>query len=261
MTQIEKLSELVILAVNQKQIPQHLFKYRTIDSVEKLLENNSMWFSNPYNFNDPFDCQIIADSNNTEVEIKELIRKTVKENVSEKAISKLAYDSINIAGKWEKTINDSIKNIIERTGICCFAENERNLLMWSHYTDSHKGVCLKFDVLKDPNFFVFPMHINYRDDYPHYNHIQNKQDLINSLILSKSNDWKYEQELRVIKVNKTGLFEFEKDSLVEIIFGCKCLEEDIEKIKKIVKQKNYNVIFSKAQKKKFEYGLDFIEMN
>jgi hypothetical protein len=261
MTQELTLPELVTLAVHQKQIPQYLYKYRTIDSAEKLLDNNSLWFSNPEDFNDPFDCQIYADADNSEEELRELIRRTVTVPISEKAISKLASDSVNIPGKWEKILNDSIKNIMKKTGICCFAGNPSNLLMWSHYTNSHKGICLKFDILEDPDFFVFPMPVHYRTDYPHYNHLQNKDEIIKSLILSKSNEWEYEGEHRVLKVNKTGLFEFRKECLKEIIFGCRSTDDDIKKILNLANQKNYNIIFKKAEKKKREYGLDFNIIN
>lgn len=257
---LENLPELVKLAVFQKQIPQYFFKYRTLEAFEKILENNSLWFSNPEDFNDPFDCQIVADGNNTQEELEVLIRKTVPTPISEAQITLLAKDAANTPGKWQNILNNSIKNIMARNGVCCFAGNESNLLMWSHYSNSHKGVCLKFDALKDPDFFVFPLPVNYQSDYPHYNHLQNNQDIIKSLVLTKSNHWKYEEEQRVLKTNQVGLHQFKKQALIEIIFGCRCTEEEIQKYIELCKSKGFAATFKKAIKKEREYGLDFVEI-
>ena len=36
-------------------------------------------------------------------------------------------------------------------GVLCFASKENNLLMWAHYSNNHKGICLELD--KDSDFF------------------------------------------------------------------------------------------------------------
>lgn len=41
----------------------------------------------------------------------------------------------------------------EKIGVCCFSLDPKSILMWSHYSDNHKGVCLKFDRLKDMECF------------------------------------------------------------------------------------------------------------
>lgn len=255
------LPELVKLGILQKDIPQYFFKYRTLESLEKILENNSLWFSNPLDFNDPFDCQIVVEGNHTEEELKGLIRRVVPPTISNSQIVKLAKEAFTVPGKWEKILNDSITNIMSRNGVCCFAGNESNLLMWSHYSDSHKGVCLKFDALKDPDFFVFPLPVHYQSEYPNYNHLGERQDILKSLILTKSDHWKYEEEQRVLKTEKVGLHQFKKPALVEIIFGCKCPEEKIKKYIELAKSHGFASTFKKAVKKHREYGLDFISID
>jgi hypothetical protein len=258
---LENLPELVKLGIFQKQIPQYFFKYRTLESLEKILENNSLWFSNPLDFNDPFDCQIVVEGNHTEEELKELIKRTVTSTVSDAQVAQLAKEAATAPEKWEKILNTSITNIMSRNGVCCFAVNESNLLMWSHYSNSHKGVCLKFDALKDPDFFVFPLPVNYQSEYPNYNHLGDRQDILKSLILTKSDHWKYEEEQRVLKTNQVGLHQFKKPALVEIIFGCRCTEEDIKKYIDLAKSHGFETKFKKAVKKHRKYGLDFMDVN
>jgi hypothetical protein len=255
---LENLPELVKIGIFQKQIPQYFFKYRTLESLEKILVNNSLLFSNPQDFNDPFDCQIVVEGNYTEEKLKQLIRRTVPPTVTNLQVSQLAKEAATTPGKWEKILNESITNIMARNGVCCFAGNESNLLMWSHYSNSHRGVCLKFDALKDLDFFVFPLPVNYQLEYPNYNHLGDRQDILKSLILTKSEHWKYEEEQRVLKPNKVGLHQFKKPALVEIIFGCKCTDEDIKKYIELAKNNGFVVRFKRAVKKHREYGLDFM---
>ena len=163
-------------------------------------------------------------------------------------INNLANSIINTPGKWKNITEQTFDKIINATGVCCFTKEENNLLMWSHYTESHKGVCLKFDILKDTDFFVYPLPVNYRDDYPDYNHLGNRQTLVNDIVLSKSNDWSYEQEIRVLKIHENGLIPFKKNALIEIIFGCKTPKREIDKIISLSVTKDYTIKFKQAKK-------------
>jgi len=46
-TSTPTLPELVTMAVQQGQMPRHLFKYRTISNLDNLLINGQLWFSKP----------------------------------------------------------------------------------------------------------------------------------------------------------------------------------------------------------------------
>ena len=39
-----------------------------------------------------------------------------------------------------------ITHFRQTTAILCFSRNWDNLLLWSHYGDSHKGICMGFDI-------------------------------------------------------------------------------------------------------------------
>jgi len=254
------LPKLLEIGVKNKQLSQFLCKYRTIDSAKKLLENNSLWFSSPKEFNDPFDCQIVPDTNNTREEIAEFIKKNTFEQLSDEVINDLSTIVFNEPNRWKDTIESTFDKIINSTGICCFTLNEQNLLMWSHYTDSHKGICLKFDILKDPNFFVYPLPVNYSQDYPIYNHLGNRETIVKDMVLTKSLDWEYEGEIRVLKMNKNGLIPFKKESLVEIIFGCNTSPKDIAEIIELSNKNHFDVRFKKAEKMQREFGLEIIDL-
>lgn len=250
------LEEYLKLAINNQQLPQFLCKYRSIESASIALEQKSLWFSSPMSFNDPFDCQIIPDTDNTPSEIYEYF---VNQNYSPEEASKLAKNASK-DHKWGETIAPIISDKINSSKICCFTSNEHNILMWSHYGDSHKGLCLKFDVLKDLNFFLTPLPVNYRRDYPKFNYLRNQPNIVHDMILSKSIHWSYESEIRVIKQGLEGALNFDKSSLTEVIFGCNCCYNDINKIKDILIKNSYNVVLKQARVNSNLYELDILPL-
>ncbi|CAM4137784.1 DUF2971 domain-containing protein [Flavobacterium antarcticum] len=253
-------SEILESGISSGQVSQYLYKYRTIDSLKKILENDSLWFSSPQDFNDPFDCQIVPDTNNTEEEIIEFLKSNAPEGTSEESISSLALKIFNNPEIWKKTIEGVFRDVINATGVCCFTANETNLLMWSHYTDSHKGVCLKFDITKDPEYFAYPLEVKYTTDYPAYNHLTNLGEIVNLVALSKSIAWEYEAEIRVLRPEQNGLIPFNKNALVEIIFGCNSSENSIKEITELVNKNLYQVKFKKAKRKQREFGLTITDL-
>lgn len=254
-------SFLVEKAVEKGSLPRYLYKYKNADNrLNDIILNNQLWFSNPDDFNDPFDCQITVGTDNTLAEIEDYIRNNFTIPISQdevKRISKLVFNKPN---EWDKIVKTNIRKIINSSGICCFGGNETNILLWSHYTNSHKGVCLKFDILKDPSFFVTPLPVIYKNSYPIYNHLRDQGKLVDSLVKTKSDLWAYEEEVRVVKLDN-GLHEFKKSALVEIIFGCKCPDEEIERIKTLAITNGFiNTTFKRAILKPLQYGLDFINI-
>ena len=99
-------------------------------SSDKKIESfreNYLWFSKPRFFNDPFDCnmEIIKYYNGF-------------------------LNSINsIADKAEDLLIENTKEF----GICCFSETKTNIHMWSHYANSHKGICVEYDSSEFDDYF------------------------------------------------------------------------------------------------------------
>jgi hypothetical protein len=46
---------------------------------------------------------------------------------------------------FETAVAGHLDAVSRKFGLVCFTERENNILMWSHYSDSHKGVLLEFD--------------------------------------------------------------------------------------------------------------------
>jgi predicted SAM-dependent methyltransferase len=86
----------------------------------------------------------------------------------------------------------------EIAGVMCFSRTWSNRLMWAHYADQHRGICLGVDV---PD--AFRKEISYTsnrqpfpDDLPEKNHMD-KMAIMNTLLFSKFEHSHYEDEIRV----------------------------------------------------------------
>lgn len=88
--------------------------------------------------------------------------------------------------------------IAQQHGVLCFSRGWRNPLMWSHYADKHRGLCLGFDI---PNDRTKPI----RYDAERLPSLlpgllagtPDSAALMQRLLFTKFRDWKYEKEVRV----------------------------------------------------------------
>lgn len=105
--------------------------------------------------------------------------------------------------------------------------------MWSHYANSHKGICLEFDTLVDPEFFVYPINVVYSEEYPNLEFTDKK--FATDVLRTKSKDWEYEQEVRICKPH-FGYHCFNPESLRSIILGCNTEADKQSQIIEIVRR-------------------------
>ncbi|MBY2983636.1 DUF2971 domain-containing protein [Rhizobium leguminosarum] len=124
-----------------------------------------------------------------------------------------------------------------RVGIICFSDRWNDPLMWSHYADRHRGICLGFDVSDAAN----PRRIRYRTDLPDpttlgYASLEEMtEQQWSEMGFVKSRDWVYEREHRLVidlkKADQDGTLYFQPFTadlqLAEVIVGARCqLHED-----------------------------------
>jgi len=249
----ENNQQLMNYFVDNDVLPRYIYKYVNIESLKLILENSTLKFSKPSEFNDPFDCNITIDTNNTKEEIDAYIEILRKNQTVTDDYIKVFYNPKQLFESLNKTVKDSK----EFLGVSCFSNDFDNILMWAHYSDKHRGVCLKFDLLADPDCFMTPFIVNYSDKYPTYNYIRNQEGLAKFLLETKSIGWKYENEIRVMKKG-SGFYPFRKDSLVEIMFGAKTLQSDKVDIRNVILRLGYiKTNFVTAKLNETDFKLDF----
>lgn len=118
--------------------------------------------------------------------------------------------------------------------------------MWSHYGDSHRGVCIGFDIERpfDPVFGT-GYEVEYKEFYPNISLLEldsmfashlyepeklsSYDDIITKSLYTKSIHWNYENEIRYVRTQQygtgAGSMEFPAAKVKEIIVGAKISDE------------------------------------
>lgn len=227
--------------------PRYYYKFLKLDFnfIQNLI-NKELWFSDPLNFNDPYDCRLTVNMDNSFYEMLEYLTEVNERTkaLSQSEVYKRAQFLYNNPEETKILIDNEVVKVVENFKITCLSKTKKSILMWSHYADSHSGVCLKLDRKMDIDFFNSLLKVKYNRVYPTFNYIidrkKEKESTIRHITGNKFSPWRYEQEFRILKnKNKTnfrndGLLSFNENMLVEINFGINCPNCKIELIKNIV---------------------------
>lgn len=116
--------------------------------------------------------------------------------------------------------------------------------MWSHYADSHRGVCLEWEVDEESSQLKGGLNeVIYEDELVTLNEVKRFEDGYLDLnissngkfILQKLKDWEYEEELRIYKFCEDSNLKGESNEflgeLTAIYFGKNAILDDIELVK------------------------------
>jgi hypothetical protein len=235
------------------KLPEHIYKYQKIDQNTLIgLKNSQVYFARPSQFNDPYDCNHIIKPNLEEIEIKNFkkeLLQIISDPEKRSEISKKSDDEISqfIQNYGPQLISDSQKDVNKKHGILCLTEKHKNLLMWGHYADSFKGICLEFSTQFEQFNKIIP--VIYQENLTHFsfskilnNIIQpdqmNTSELI-KLYSIKYTDWDYEKEWRCLHINGEQLFVHEQQALTGVYFGPN-IDETLKEIICLIIQGNNN---------------------
>ena len=267
---------------------KRLYKYRpNNEHTLRLLEYQEFYFSFPEDFNDPFDCRVLfdcegdaddwrrlAESMNIPIELRRKAMET---------LSSVGYDSQAIKKMYE---NNYLKKSFL---VYCLSEIRDNILMWSHYTNSHYGICIGFDAIiqknslcimriapnlnrhldSDYNYFLNISKVEYQDQYPQsYDFFNNETKDLFAFWTTKGKDWKYEKEHRIIfpcKDENEKIIKFNKSALKEVILGSKVDESYKKQVLNIIKkdylEKDHSVEVFESRLDDQKYKLNIQKIN
>jgi hypothetical protein len=126
--------------------------------------------------------------------------------------------------------------------VCCFSKNMNSILMWSHYADNHRGVCLEWDFDTQANkgrFFEMEYHnvVTVLDEVKRTNtgHLSLNIETNGKFLTTKFQTWQHEEEIRMIRVEEDlklkGMYSDFPGKINAIHFGRNASNEDIELVK------------------------------
>ena len=116
-----------------------------------------------------------------------------------------------------------LEGLVHAHGMACFSFKWSNPVLWAHYADKHKGICLGFDV---PDEFVRPVeYVDTRLPFP----TEVNEQIALVWLFTKFSGWRYEDECRIFSNleqeedgNYFSDFKENRLSLREVILGCEC---------------------------------------
>ena len=221
---------------------QEFYLYKHCDDSEgalNIFKDGTLKFTQPKNFNDPFDSYAFIDPSFL----------IVAKDQSKFSNLQFADNLPEIAQKLLCPVENTklLNSVRDKAFIFCLNSNPLSHLMWSHYARFHRGFMIEFkfpaDVnsMQDDNFQ--PLEVDYIEVYPKVGGevFDNVGDTIRTIFLQKSKEWAYEDEYRVVRY---GSFpsEFQsydrKKYLSNVIAGMNCSDEYYEKLKTAINDMN-----------------------
>jgi len=120
------------------------------------------------------------------------------------------------------------------SAIGCFSTVPNDVLMFSHYADNHKGLCVGFDTRRLVGALTTrnaPLRADVRPVW--YFPTMPRLSLVTQPALCatcKCDVWAYEKEFRVFiargsSLVPSGIFEFDREAISEVICGCRATDD------------------------------------
>lgn len=247
-------------------IPERLYKYRAFDArTIDLLVGDQVYFADPSTFNDPLDTRPTLVADLPVPDLEDLLATLTTRRISaemtaaaravkyrgqktmehierhtrleaEKLLREIAYLATDPEyeepppGPQTRLLRQYIEGALLRQydkGILSLASRFNCPLMWSHYGDQHRGVCIGYSVPPDAAEDVHE--VDYKGGrLIHASRVkamlegdqEARKEVDAGVLLRKAPDWCYEKEWRMLGGRGPADSSLE---LEEVIFGARCL--------------------------------------
>jgi hypothetical protein len=269
-----------------------LYKYTTRYALKKILTNSSLIVRPINEYNDPFESvPIMTEENMLHMAEKMLERSnTLHLLENDEEINPEHYNAIQlrIMLRDPEFRREIILFLKERSqvqpvefalaiqemfsrhlGLVCLTDDPANLLMWSHYAESHFGYVIALETKKWIGWE--PIKVKYARSRVSFADKEPTNDELKEMLSTKAVEWEYESEYRIIcsvekwiesELGHSDTLKLMPDQILGICAGIRTEEADILQVQKILsstKRKNVNLFKAKLNTEKFSIviPLDF----
>jgi hypothetical protein len=234
----------------QKPLPEVLYKYRDWGKQfnRTVLTDCEIYFSSPADFNDPFDSKIrvrydkVPDGELLRMMYERFLRGNPNAgHAAGVAAANRALSKIRDVSELERIHTGEYEANAGFAGIFSMTLERDNVLMWSHYAQSHSGFVVGLDAeLLNEDIPCVITRVVYQEEYPIVLPASNAADQIMDLVNvlnTKAALWAYEQEIRLIKGGGAmQTYPFRPEVVREVILGCKMSPQHRSEILAITNQ-------------------------
>lgn len=226
-----------------------LYKYSKIDDYTlENLNKNQLYVNSVNNFNDPYEFIF-------KYEVRDSLWIDFLKLIFEDSYTEIPSD-VNKDDIMRGITNHYFAQLHDGIGAVCFTENENDDLLWAHYGDCHRGICVEFDNNLLPFSkcekieYVNEIYTIIIDDIAYY---RDRIPIIHGKSLIRKNTiWSYEKEWRLILEAKM-LLDYQPTAIRSITFGFFCKSED--KLRIIKATSHLNVQYYDVARSKDRYRI------
>jgi hypothetical protein len=178
-----------------------LYHYQRFDAahLENTLVKGVVRFTRPSEFNDPWDRKSVfsvpEDKQEREALVQWMVSASARHGIAldtsetTRRVEELITDSQALRRKMDQAAPEMQSQMDGRFRVYCLTTKPACPLMWAHYADHHRGICLEIDVRQRD--LCAAIQVQYGKTYPTFR-LDDDRDL--SPFYTKSSDWQYEEE-------------------------------------------------------------------
>ncbi len=261
-------------------LPNILYKFRNWEDGKakqafgrRILTEREIYFASPDQFNDPFDGTLPFKYKKEQLTPVNVFRKLVevftrnhKEN-SPLEIFKMASERQKSAGfdsdkYWRDFHKDFTKTLNETFGILSLTTKKENILMWSHYSNSHQGFCVGLDTkILFKSVICQIGGVIYSDNFPEVDLFSQDPEAIIRLTCTKSKNWAYEDEVRLVRYARRSTTILPHECFKEIIVGCNMSQINKDEILQLKRKHFPKAAYFDTKINDEKFKLDFLSIN
>ncbi len=200
-----------------------------------MILKRQIFLPSPEDFNDPFDCAPWMVFDGTALDRKRFynaaaaldgnLRSRKARRLDLRFAAKEAKSPARREAMEAKFAADAREHC-NTAGVFSMSTVNDHILMWSHYADAHKGICLRFDPPAD-QFFRNGQQVTYQANRPAIHVFKEPFNRWVSLsLLTKADFWAYENEWRVLDLKARSTYVYKPGALSGIILGARISADD-----------------------------------
>ena len=239
-------------SIFNQEIPTDIFKYRSLEGksrawLQQTLLEDLLYFSTPDQFNDPFDCYPAyrpLAGRELDENLRPLVRRLFPELSRKQRLAKEGELRRTPPEEYQRRI-DIARSAMNESSVYSLSEDPANILMWSHYGSSHRGICLHFDMDVLQRHFVPRGPMGLPVKYSHERPLivvgldtEAPRELLQKTFLVKADVWSYEREWRFLHYRGgAGLQRFPSEALKGVILGARISDQDADFLTSLAKER------------------------
>lgn len=178
---------------------EKLYRYLSYDDrTIAILRDKQIYFPSAHKLNDPFEFQF---------------------HLKTSSVHGSAIDPTSL---------EDAKGKMKNYGVLALSEVNDNILMWSHYADEHRGICIEFE-RTDTNELGNWDHclpVVYQQELPSFHPLELADSkAVTQALSTKGEYWQYEREWRMLTYESNKLFPL-PGNITAVTFGLRMPQND-----------------------------------